>query len=124
MVQAALAQPLGVNVPVAGFAYALGLIRQRPHLLLEKFRLNHDYTMHIFRLNQLVAEIESRCDVPGRLATRAASGISMLTSCAKRKAEAPARSLVRIEDVGAATAFVAHDVARLIHVDGGYHVVG
>jgi hypothetical protein len=68
MVQAALAQPLGVNVPVAGFAYALGLIRQRPHLLLEKFRLNHDYTMHIFRLNQLVAEIESRCDVPGRLA--------------------------------------------------------
>jgi enoyl-[acyl-carrier-protein] reductase (NADH) len=41
----------------------------------------------------------------------------------KAKAESPAGSLVTIEDVGAATAFLAHDVARLIHVDGGYHVV-
>ena len=46
----------------------------------------------------------------------------------KAKANAPARRLVRIEDVGAATAFLAHDVARLItgdtiYIDGGYHVV-
>ena len=52
-----------------GFAYVLGLIHQRPHLLLEKFRLNLECTMHIFRLNQLVAEIESRFDIPGPLAT-------------------------------------------------------
>jgi len=32
----------------------------------------------------------------------------------KAKAKAPARSLVSIEDVGAATAFLAHDAARLI----------
>jgi enoyl-[acyl-carrier protein] reductase I len=35
---------------------------------------------------------------------------------------------VSIEDVGAATAFLAYDVARLItgdtiYIDGGYHVV-
>jgi enoyl-[acyl-carrier-protein] reductase (NADH) len=44
------------------------------------------------------------------------------------KAGAPARSLVSIADVGAATAFLAYDAARLvtgdtIYVDGGYHVV-
>ena len=41
---------------------------------------------------------------------------------------APARSLVSIEDVGVATAFLAHDAARLItgetlYVDGGYHII-
>jgi enoyl-[acyl-carrier-protein] reductase (NADH) len=39
----------------------------------------------------------------------------------------PARSIVSIGDVGAATAFLAHDAARLItgetlYIDGGYHL--
>jgi len=39
-----------------------------------------------------------------------------------------ARSLVSIEDVGVATAFLAHDAARLItgetlYVDAGYHIM-
>ncbi|MGB7013260.1 MAG: SDR family oxidoreductase, partial [Pseudolabrys sp.] len=42
--------------------------------------------------------------------------------------KAPARSLVSIDDVGVATAFLAHDAARLItgetlYVDGGYHII-
>ena len=46
----------------------------------------------------------------------------------KARAKAPARSLVSIEDVGVATAFLAHDAARLItgetlYVDGGYHII-
>ena len=66
---------------------------------------------------------------PGPLATRAASGIPEFDKLLeKAKAKAPARSLVSIGDVGAATAFLAHDAARLItgdtiYVDGGYHVV-
>jgi enoyl-[acyl-carrier protein] reductase I len=66
---------------------------------------------------------------PGPLATRAASGIPEFDELLeKAKAKAPARSLVRIEDVGIATAFLAHDAARLItgetlFVDGGYHII-
>jgi enoyl-[acyl-carrier protein] reductase I len=66
---------------------------------------------------------------PGPLATRAASGIPEFDELLdKAKAKAPARSLVSIEDVGAATAFLAHDVARLItgetlYIDGGYHII-
>ena len=66
---------------------------------------------------------------PGPLATRAASGIPEFDKLLeKAKAKAPSRSLVSIEDVGAATAFLAHDAARLItgdtiYIDGGYHVV-
>ena len=46
----------------------------------------------------------------------------------KARAKAPARSLVSIEDVGVATAFLAHDAARLItgetlYIDGGYHII-
>jgi enoyl-[acyl-carrier protein] reductase I len=66
---------------------------------------------------------------PGPLATRAASGIpefDKLLDSAMSKA--PARSLVSIDDVGVATAFLAHDAARLItgetlYVDGGYHIM-
>jgi enoyl-[acyl-carrier protein] reductase I len=66
---------------------------------------------------------------PGPLATRAASGIpefDRLLDSAKQKA--PARRLVSIDDVGLATAFLAHDAARLItgetlYVDGGYHII-
>ena len=43
-------------------------------------------------------------------------------------AQMPARSLVSIDDVGAATACLAHDAARLItgetlYIDGGYHII-
>ena len=66
---------------------------------------------------------------PGPLSTRAASGIPEFDELLeKAKAKAPARSLVNIEDVGIATAFLAHDAARLItgetlYVDGGYHII-
>ena len=66
---------------------------------------------------------------PGPLATRAASGIPEFDELLeKAKAKAPARSLVSIEDVGVAVAFLAHDAARLItgetlYVDGGYHII-
>jgi enoyl-[acyl-carrier protein] reductase I len=66
---------------------------------------------------------------PGPLATRAASGIPDFDDLlAKAQAKAPARSLVSIDDVGAATAFLALDAARLItgetlYVDGGYHII-
>lgn len=66
---------------------------------------------------------------PGPLATRAASGIPEFDALLdKAKAKAPARSLVSIDDVGVATAFLAHDAARLItgetlYIDGGYHVI-
>ena len=50
---------------------------------------------------------------PGPLATRAASGIPEFDALLdKAKAKAPARSLVSIDDVGVATAFLAHDAAR------------
>jgi enoyl-[acyl-carrier protein] reductase I len=66
---------------------------------------------------------------PGPLATRAASGIPEFDELLdKAKSKAPARSLVSIEDVGIATAFLAHDAARLItgetlYIDGGYHII-
>jgi enoyl-[acyl-carrier protein] reductase I len=66
---------------------------------------------------------------PGPLATRAASGIPEFDALLdKARREAPTRSLVDINDVGAATAFLAHDAARLItgetlYIDGGYHIV-
>ena len=66
---------------------------------------------------------------PGPLATRAASGIPHIDALfEKAKAKAPAGSLVSIDDVGAAVAFLAHDAARLItgetiFIDGGYHIV-
>lgn len=66
---------------------------------------------------------------PGPLATRAASGIPEFDSLLeKAQRKSPARELVSIDDVGAATAFLAHDAARLItgqviYVDGGYHII-
>ena len=66
---------------------------------------------------------------PGPLATRAASGIPEFDALLdKAKIKAPARSLVSIDDVGAAAAFLAHDAARLmtgetLYVDGGYHIM-
>jgi enoyl-[acyl-carrier protein] reductase I len=66
---------------------------------------------------------------PGPLATRAASGIAEFDELlAKAKARSPARELVSIDDVGIATAFLAHDAARLmtgdvVYIDGGYHIM-
>ncbi|MGI0524482.1 enoyl-ACP reductase FabI [Rhizobium giardinii] len=66
---------------------------------------------------------------PGALATRAASGIPEFDELLeKTRTKAPARELISIEDVGVATAFLAHDAARLItgqvlYIDGGYHIV-
>src|SRR5256714_8968782 len=52
---------------------------------------------------------------PGPLATRAASGIPEFDELLdKAKAKAPSRSLVSVDDVGAATAFLALDGAKLI----------
>jgi enoyl-[acyl-carrier protein] reductase I len=66
---------------------------------------------------------------PGPLKTRAASGISDFDKLiAKAQAKAPVRSLVSIEDVGVATAFLCMNGAKLItgetlYIDGGYHII-
>ena len=66
---------------------------------------------------------------PGPLATRAASGIPEFDELMDRaQSKAPTRSLVSIDDVGAATAFLALDGAKLItgdvmYIDGGYHII-
>src|ERR1700757_753391 len=66
---------------------------------------------------------------PGPLATRAASGIPEFDELMdKAQSTAPSRSLVSIDDVGAATAFLALDGAKLItgsvmYIDGGYHII-
>jgi enoyl-[acyl-carrier protein] reductase I len=66
---------------------------------------------------------------PGPLATRAASGIPEFDELMdKAQSKAPTRSLVSIDDVGNATAFLALDGARLItggvtYIDGGYHII-
>jgi enoyl-[acyl-carrier protein] reductase I len=66
---------------------------------------------------------------PGPLKTRAASGITDFDELiAKAQAKAPARSLVSIENVGVATAFLCMNGAKLItgetlYIDGGYHII-
>jgi len=65
---------------------------------------------------------------PGPLATRAFRYPEFDKLLEKAKAKAHVRSFVSTEDIGAATAFLAHDAARLItgdtiYSDGGYHVV-
>jgi enoyl-[acyl-carrier protein] reductase I len=66
---------------------------------------------------------------PGPLATRAASGIPEFDELLeKARTKAPARSLVSIDDVGIATAILAHDAAKLmtgdiVYIDGGYHII-
>ena len=44
----------------------------------------------------------------------------------KAKTKAPARSLVSIDDVGIATAFLAHEklmTGDTVYIDGGYHII-
>ena len=66
---------------------------------------------------------------PGPLKTRAASGITDFDELIqKAQSKAPARSLVSIDDVGVAVAFLSMDGAKLItgetlYVDGGYHII-
>ena len=66
---------------------------------------------------------------PGPLKTRAASGISDFEALlSKAELKAPTKSLVSIDDVGVAVAFLATDAAKLItgdtlYIDGGYHIV-
>jgi enoyl-[acyl-carrier protein] reductase I len=66
---------------------------------------------------------------PGPLKTRAASGIAEFDALLDRaQAKAPMQSLVGIDDVGLATAYLATDAARLItggtvYIDGGYHII-
>ena len=66
---------------------------------------------------------------PGPLKTRAASGITEFDKLLhKAQSKAPTRSLVSIEDVGVAVAFLGMDGAKLItgetlYIDGGYHII-
>jgi enoyl-[acyl-carrier protein] reductase I len=66
---------------------------------------------------------------PGPLNTRASSGIIDFDELiAKVEAKAPTRSLVSIDDVGVAVAFLSMDGAKLItgetlYIDGGYHII-
>jgi enoyl-[acyl-carrier protein] reductase I len=66
---------------------------------------------------------------PGPLKTRAASGIGHFDELlSKAQEKAPMQSLVSIDDVGMATAYLATDAAKLItgetiYVDGGYHII-
>ncbi|MBX6370593.1 MAG: SDR family oxidoreductase, partial [Rhodospirillales bacterium] len=65
----------------------------------------------------------------GPLMTRAASGIADFDELLdKARAKAPRRSLVSIDDVGIAVAYLATDAAKLItgetlYIDGGYHII-
>jgi enoyl-[acyl-carrier protein] reductase I len=73
--------------------------------------------------------IRVHCISPGPLPTRAASGIPEFDELLdKTKAKAPAPSLVRIDVVGVATTFLAHDAASLItgetlYIESGYHII-
>jgi enoyl-[acyl-carrier protein] reductase I len=66
---------------------------------------------------------------PGPLKTRAASGITDFDELLhKAQSKAPARSLVSIDDVGVAVAFLGMNGAKLItgetlYIDGGYHII-
>jgi enoyl-[acyl-carrier protein] reductase I len=67
---------------------------------------------------------------PGPLATRAASGIPDFDTLMQQVADrAPARRLVRIEEVGAACVFLSCPYAaamtgETLYIDGGYHILG
>jgi len=66
---------------------------------------------------------------PGPLKTRAASGITEFEKLLqKAQSKAPSRSLVSIDDVGVAVAFLGMNAAKLItgdtlYIDGGYHII-
>jgi enoyl-[acyl-carrier protein] reductase I len=66
---------------------------------------------------------------PGPLKTRAAAGHPEFDELLhKAQEKAPVRSLVSIDDVGLATAYLATDAAKLItgstlYIDGGYHII-
>src|SRR3954447_17311151 len=60
--------------------------------------------------------------------TRPCSGIPEFKLLAKAQGRAPTRSLMTLDDVGKAVAFLALDGAKLmtgdtIYIDGGYHII-
>lgn len=67
---------------------------------------------------------------PGPLLTRAASGIAEFANLMKEARDrAPAHRLVTIDEIGDLTAFLASDRSRaitgdIIHIDGGYNIMG
>jgi enoyl-[acyl-carrier protein] reductase I len=67
---------------------------------------------------------------PGPLVTRAALGLLHFSDLlAKAQEKSPIHTQVNVDDVGAATAFLALDAARMIsgqtiYVDGGHHIIG
>ncbi|MDP2699024.1 enoyl-ACP reductase FabI [Thalassospira sp.] len=67
---------------------------------------------------------------PGPLLTRTASGIAEFdTLMTQAQHRAPGRRLVTIDEIGDLAAFLASDRSRaitgdVIHIDGGYHIMG
>jgi enoyl-[acyl-carrier-protein] reductase (NADH) len=54
--------------------------------------------------------------------------VTYLNDTAKKYVEPLAREMVSIDDVGVATAILAHDAAKLmtgdtVYIDGGYHII-
>jgi enoyl-[acyl-carrier-protein] reductase (NADH) len=90
----------------------------------------HDLSaVRVARSGQLQTAAIAHTISPGPLKTRAASGITDFDELiAKAQAKAPSRSLVSVDDVGAAVAFVSMNAAKLItgetlYIDGGYHII-
>src|SRR3954454_5487636 len=49
--------------PHSRLTHTLGLIGQRPHLVLKEFGLQLEGVLHVLGLGQLVAEVECRADI-------------------------------------------------------------
>src|SRR3954453_18569261 len=49
--------------PHSRLTHTLGLIGQRPHLVLKEFGLQLERVLHVLGLGQLVAEVECRADI-------------------------------------------------------------
>ena len=67
-------------------------------------------------------------DLAGAIADARRLRFRNSTRCSKGKGQGAGPYLVSIDDVGVATAFLAHDAAKLItsdtvFIDGGYHII-
>ena len=72
--------------------------------------------------------VQANVDAMAMLGVPYGDAINHAKEMAKAQAKAPARSLVSIDDVGKAVAFLALDGAKLmtgdtIYIDGGYHII-
>jgi enoyl-[acyl-carrier-protein] reductase (NADH) len=92
--------------------------------------LNDKARPHVEPLaKEVAASIFMPLDLQAPLKTRAASGITEFETLLQRaQAKAPTRSLVSIDDVGVAVAFLETSAAKLItgetlYIDGGYHII-